>query len=183
MFTPSKNRGSVAIFAVILVLVAIVVAGIAYQVGVNSVPKVDDSTQFGVAGPGKSSTNSDVTVERFTEGGRYYATTTGLTATLREQDLLNNGVISVVSGNVASTTLTLPATSTLRNFIPKEGDISRLCIMNDSSAATTTFLAAGTGITIDNASTSLAIVKDSSACMTFIRLRNTDVKAFLNIFL
>lgn len=193
MFT-LKNRGSVGIFLTFVIAAILLVCGsgvISYKNGVSkgiadqiAIQKqggeavVNDSESLG----GRSDTDSNVTVGKLTTGGTVYSTTTGSAATLREQDLLNNAVISVVAGNTTGVTLTLPATSTLTRYIPRAGRTATIYIQNDSTAATTTTIAAGTGITIDNASSTLAVAQGSSVGITFIRQANGDVRAFLTSY-
>lgn len=115
-----------------------------------------------------------------TQGGGLFATSTVLTsATLLQFDLVTYSTISMIS-NTGNLTLTLPATSTLTTFAKNAGDFVERVFINASTTATTTF-AAGTGMTLQYASTT-PIGPTKSALLRFIRKANTDMIVQINLF-
>ncbi len=104
------------------------------------------------------------------------------TATLSQADILNYDTLLYTPGGAAATkTLTLPATSTLTSMVPTAGDMQKTCIYNaTSTAASTLTLAAGTGIDLESATSTLVISARGSGCLTFIRETDTDVTVLFN---
>ena len=83
----------------------------------------------------------------FSWGGDSLATTTtGTATTLKASDLLDYGIIDIMT-NVAAHTYTLPATSTMMDLLPKVG-MSRKWLFHNatSSSGITLTVAAGTGM-------------------------------------
>lgn len=109
--------------------------------------------------------------------------TTATTYTLVESDIINYDTV-LMTPNTGALTVTLPATSTLTSMIPSAGDMHEQCWLNATStgAATITF-AAGTGIDLESATSSLAVAAQGSACLTYIREPDTDVTVLFNRYL
>lgn len=111
------------------------------------------------------------------------------TGTLSQSDILGYDTILLeATGAAATKTLTLPATSTLTSFVPSAGDRQDTCVVNSTTTAATTITwAAGTGIDLETASSTLTGTQpsfiqpaDSVACFTFIRKTSTDITAVFN---
>lgn len=88
----------------------------------------------------------------FTQGGdvlQFTATSTQAARTLTQIELRDNSVIEIVSTSSPALTLTLPATSTLTTVLPNAGDSRVWFLTNKHASATTTTVAAGTGIILD----------------------------------
>jgi len=90
--------------------------------------------------------------EGFVQGGgvlQFTATSTQAARTLTQYELESNSVIEIVSTAAPALTLTLPATSTMTTLIPNVGDYRTWFLTNKHAAGTTTTMAAGTGIILD----------------------------------
>ncbi len=91
------------------------------------------------------------------------------TQTLTAADISNYSTI-IMTPNTDALTLTLPASSTLSALIPNAGDWTVQCWVNATSTATATLtFAAGNGIDLEVASSSLIIYPGNSGCFRFIR--------------
>lgn len=122
-------------------------------------------------------------------GANSYSTSTSLSATtLLAGELANKDTIFVIkTGAVATTTVTLPASSTLSYWLPKIGMSQRKCFLSGTSTQANPgfILAAGTGIDLETSSTTptgLTVEGGSGACITFVRDNFTDIKAFMTVF-
>lgn len=124
--------------------------------------------------PGISMTPASVTT--FTQGGGITSTTTALAAsTLLATDIDEESYV-VVTPTGAAHTLTLPATSTLTNFAPNPGDFRTIIIENGATAATTTTIAAGAGMDLQEPDgQNVVIGQDNYAILTFYRQSNGDM--------
>jgi hypothetical protein len=127
--------------------VAILVIAIA---GAYVFPQVQTQMRdvFGVSA-GPTHTEHQEFLSDATIGGAVYATTTtAATETLTASVLERNKVIRMLgSATAAAITVTLPATSTMSHIMPRPGDFRTWVIENGyTAAATTTTIAAGTGI-------------------------------------
>jgi hypothetical protein len=127
-------------------------------------------------------------VTTFTQGGGITATTTaGAAATLVATDMDTENVIEVNNGT-PSATITLPATSTLSNIAPNAGDTRTIWIRNASpTAATSTTLAVGTGMTLKLAASSTVLLvgdtdADNTARIEFVRKADSDFNVYLTKF-
>lgn len=108
-------------------------------------------------------------------------TTSGASATLVASDLTNIGYHIVTPGGLASAadlTYTLPASTTLKAFVPRIGEHQRTCWFRTATSTDSNIIfAAGTGIDLKYASStaaadgvpSLAIGSEDELCITFIR--------------
>lgn len=136
---------------------------------------------------GTFSSTLDVTgetsVQGFTQGGGCRASTTvAATETLTEAQLLANNCFEYNGANAAAITITLPATSTMTTLLPNAGDFREWMIDNAyTAAATTTTIAAGTGIDLI-AVTANDDVQDGTefARLTCYRKTNTDVACIIS---
>ena len=123
---------------------------------------------------------ADVTdVGRFTQGGAWTASTTAAaTAVLPVSDLITYSGMNYTPTD-AAVTLTLPATSTMTAFIPNAGDEATWHFTNETAtAATSTTIAAGTGIDLrESADTGADVVIEGGnhAKLTFKRSTGGNV--------
>ena len=124
-------------------------------------------------------------VTTFTQGGGIYATSTnGSASTLLSTDIATNNIVDM-TWNFAAGTLTLPATSTMSNIAPNPGDSRTIWIRNASpTAATSTTIAAGTGMTLKLAASSTPLLvgdtdADNTARIEFVRKSDTDFNVYL----
>jgi len=121
-----------------------------------------------------------------TEGGGIYATTSKgslLRMTFSMFDTEN--VIDVTPGLLASTDVktTLPASTSLTNFLKYPGQVRGLIFRNTTSA-TTHFvrLASSTGVIVTSASTTSRIAPGKHATLNCYRKTNTDISCFVTLF-
>lgn len=136
-----------------------------------------------LGGAATLSSTLDVTgntsVGRLTEGGSVRATTTTVaTETLTEAQLISNYVFNYTgSATAAAITVTLPATSTMTTLMPNAGDSSTWVFENDyGAAATTTTIAAGTGIDLQEPDgQNVVIAFTNKAYVSCYRRADTDV--------
>ena len=126
-----------------------------------------------------NATLGTTTVEAFTQGGSVYSTTTTAAAhTFTEAELLNNSVLRFLgSATAAAMTATLPATSTMTTLLPNPGDSRTWFIENGyTAAATTTTIAAGTGIDLQEPDGQNVVIGiNNYAKLTCFREVSTDV--------
>ena len=112
------------------------------------------------------------------------ATSTG--AILNQVDLYNPSgeLVSGISftASTSPTTVTTAASSTFTTFIPNSGDMATIIFTNASTTGTSTTLAAGTGVSLKNATTTLVIAPGGAAMMTWVRLPNTNINILVDIF-
>jgi hypothetical protein len=136
-------------------------------------------TAAGFITEGDLSAAGDVIVGLFTEGGAVVTVTpVTATVTLTEANLLAGNVITfTASSTQEALTVTLPATSTLTTFLPTAGDMRRIVIENPfTGAATTTTIAAGTGIDLQEPDGQNVVIGITDfAWLTCFRKANTDV--------
>ena len=136
--------------------------------------------------PGISMAPASVTT--FTQGGGITATSSSnSTATLLSTDIDTENVVEM-TWNFGAGTLTLPATSTMTNIAPNAGDVRTIWIRNASpTAATSTTIAAGTGMTLKLAASSTPLLVgdtdgDNTARLDFVRKSDTDFNVYLTKF-
>lgn len=121
----------------------------------------------------------------FTQGGgvkSFTATTTQAAYTVTQADLASYNVFKVVATTSPALTLTLPATSTLTTLIKNPGDMREWIFYNAHTGATTTTLVAGTGMTLQSASTTAVIAQGKNALVRLKRVSTGDVFAFVTLF-
>ena len=129
---------------------------------------------------GASSGTDHLGYEQFLGGvtfGNVIATTTkGTTATLTAADMNGYDVIVLNPNIAAAETITFPASSTVRNFLPKAGMTQTTCFVNASTTATAAYtFAGGTGFTLEVASSTATVLGSSAiyprkvGCFTFVR--------------
>ena len=105
----------------------------------------------------------------------------------------SSGVVSYAPGLVGATTVTLPASSTISDLVPKAGDRQTFCVRNaTSTAGTTVILAGGTGVNLTVASSSTTILGSTKlitgkvGCITLVRQAATattfDIDALLTVY-
>lgn len=133
-----------------------------------------------VVGSAPEQTNFNaITVDEFVQGGGVLEVTpTDGTTTLTEDQMLNYSVIVNTASTTSGTqTWTLPATSTLTSLLPEAGQFRTWLIKNENTvAATTTTIAAGTGIVLDEPDGQNVVIGGGArAWITCVRDDNTDV--------
>lgn len=113
---------------------------------------------------------------KLTQGGGIFATTTTANAgTLTAAQMAAYNVIDFTPLGAAAT-LTLPATSTMTTLLPNAGDMGTWVIRNGASAATTTTIAAGAGIDLQEPDgQNVVISQNNFAWLTCYRKADTDV--------
>jgi hypothetical protein len=139
-----------SVIAVGLALVALVVA-VARETPVVVEKQPNEDPALGAIPP---QGNFDaITVEEFEQGGgAYQLSFTGTGSTTLTQDLMANNNWFVIPASTTfpiQFTVTLPATSTLTSILTEPGDTREWYFQNENTvAATTTTIAAGTGINL-----------------------------------
>jgi hypothetical protein len=136
--------------------------------------------------PGVSLFPTSVTT--FTQGGGITATSSvNSSATLLATDIDTENVVDM-TWSYAAGTLTLPASSTMSNIAPNAGDTRTIWIRNASpTAATSTTLAVGTGMTLKLAASSTVLLvgdtdADNTARIEFVRKADSDFNVYLTKF-
>lgn len=120
------------------------------------------------------------------DGGTVVATSTDDTsATFLNTDLIQGDRVSRLinfNPSKAGITATLPATTTLRTFVPNAGDSREVMICNATSTAATTFtLAVGTGMNLQQATSTMAIRTGWCAQLEFVRNSDKDIEVFYDL--
>lgn len=108
------------------------------------------------------------------------STTTGTAVTLQQSDFqpYNSMLVNPIVG---ATTLTLPASSTLSQLVPKPGDVQQLMIVNATgTAAATVTIAGNTGTLLRKATTTPAINAGGVSELEFVRKLNGDIVVFFD---
>lgn len=128
---------------------------------------------------GDLSVSGETTVDGLTEGGGVVTITpTSGTVTLTQANLLAGNVITFTASTTqAALTVTLPATSTMTTLLASAGDKRSWVIENPfTAAATTTTVAAGTGIDLQEPDGQNVVVGiNNYAWLTCFREASTDV--------
>lgn len=147
------------------------IVGVIVLVGVSLIGGKSDNLG---SVPGVSMFPSSVTT--FTQGGGITATSTaGAASTLLATDIDEESYV-VITPTGANHTLTLPATSTLSNFVPNPGDFRTIIIENGATAATTTTIAAGAGMDLQEPDGQNVIIgQNNYAILSFYRQSNGDM--------
>jgi len=121
----------------------------------------------------------ETTVDGFTEGGGTVTVTPVTTSvTLTQANLLAGNIITFTASSTQGVlTVTLPATSTMTTLLASDGDTRSWMIENPfTAAATTTTLAAGTGIDLQEPDGQNVVVGiNNYAWLTCFREASTDV--------
>ena len=128
--------------------------------------------------------SGSASVEGFTQGGGILSISqSGAAYTLTEAEMLASNVIEVASNATgAALTITLPATSTMTTLIPTAGNTRLWYVENNhTAAATTTTLAAGTGIDLlENDGQNVVLGINNTATIECWRKSDTDVGCIIN---
>ena len=159
----------------------------------KSVIEVIESQNLGAAGP------LHTEFQEF-EGGVQYGNThtlsTSTTAgTIQAAEvrrwLKADTVVVTLTGASSNRTMTFPASSTLRDLLPRAGDMTKTCIHN-ATTGPAIVLAGGTGFNLNTASSSATalgstlIGANEIGCITFIRGGATattfDIEALFTSF-
>lgn len=109
-----------------------------------------------------------------TMGGNVLATSSAGAVTYTQANLRNTSLIMHTA--TGALTATLPASSTLSDFIPRAGDRRVICI---NAITTKITLAGGTGTDLNTASSTKDIIADGLGCLDFVRKSNTDIEVLL----
>jgi hypothetical protein len=119
----------------------------------------------------------------FTQGGRINATSTAAsTQALETTDLMEYSILNVTNTVNTTFTLTLPATSTMKDAIIPDAGQSRTWVLNNASSSVTAMtIAAGTGIDLlePNTGDDFNVVIADRALLTCWREANTDVSCLV----
>jgi hypothetical protein len=125
-----------------------------------------------------------------TVGNLNYGATTVASSTSNATETMLVSYLTTYSGvdytpGLVAVTLTLPATSTMTDFIPNAGDCQAFRLRNlDSVAATSTTIAAGTGIDlVENENGDVVIEGGNEARMLFCRELDTDVTVYVDEYI
>lgn len=118
-------------------------------------------------------------VSTFTEGGGVFSTTTvGTASVLLTENFDDENLIRVTPGGgagITNVTLSLGASSSFPG-LPNPGDTRRLLIENAATVATTTTIAGGTGIDLQEPDGQNVIIgQNNYAFITCFREASTDV--------
>ncbi len=122
---------------------------------------------------------------RFMQGAYMLATSTaGAATTMLASDLMTYSGFDFTPGD-AAVTLTLPATSTITGFIGEPGECVDFRIRNlDATAATSTTIAAGTGIDlVENENGDVVIEGGNEAQLKFCRELDTDITVYVDEYI
>ena len=126
----------------------------------------------------------ETVVEGFTQGGGVLnISTTSAARTLTQAEMLASNVIEIESTVLGvALTLTLPATSTMSTLIGTAGNVRVWLIENNhTGAATTTTIAAGTGIDLlEPDGQNVVIGINNTATLKCWRKETTDVGCIVN---
>jgi hypothetical protein len=108
---------------------------------------------------GETSFTGLANVSTYSYGGLLsIASTTATALVLTADQVCDNGMISVLPGGVSSVTVTLPATTTLASTcLTDTGSRKSFLYRNAATAATSTTIVAGAGVTLVGTATSSAI--------------------------
>jgi hypothetical protein len=175
----TKQIISAAIGGVLVLAVGFVMLGIG-QDGRDGRPGRDGQNGGVGAAPGPEVYNSTYFRAGAIDGGRVVSTTTTGAVTIPGKDLVSrSGEYTrqlVVTPTGASANVTLPATSTITNFIPNSGDCYVMKYENAATAATNTTIAAGTGMDLQEPDgQNVVIGQNNFANLEFCRKSNTDM--------
>lgn len=147
-------------------------AVLALAVGVVGVNKQPEMTLGAFSGPEIYDTiffKNNVVV-----GGDNFATTSQGAATYTAATIKNARVITHTAG--AALTATLPASTTLTDFIPRSGDTATKYLLPVTTGIT---LEGGTGTDLNTASSTKFCVAGQVCELTFVRKSNSDIEVLL----
>jgi hypothetical protein len=123
------------------------------------------------------------------DGGEVIASSTASNSTLLASTLMRNPKQIDHTLNTSAGTLTLPASSSLSGWLPNPGDEREMIIRNATTTSLVLTVAAGTGMTFKNASTTGAaahIPGDTDGknvmVLRFVRQLNKDFLVFLESY-
>jgi hypothetical protein len=132
-----------------------------------------NATTTGSMAMGTTTTNGPVT----SSAGCIATTTIGTATTLAQADLVATECYTVTPNVAADHTFTLPATSSLTDFIPNAGDrriIDLFLASTTAATSTETIIATGAGFDIEAATSSRVTVRNSMR-LEFIRQATSDI--------
>lgn len=166
----------------LIVIIAFIAAGFAYV--------LKGSKESAVVGAVNNCGNTTcltgliVSGQTYAQGGMseggINSTSTPASLTLQASDFASVSLLSDTP-TVGSITLTLPASSTLSQFLPNVGDSEQFFIVNATSTAGTNItIAGGTGSLLEKSSTTTLMVAGGSATVDAFRKANTDIVFIVN---
>ena len=151
--------------------------------GATNLDTLELSGDLSVAGAstftGTSTFSGRAAFQKLQSTGVYSTSTSAAAGTLTAAQLAYPVIFVTPTG--ANLTVTLPASSTVTNFVTTAGDSAKVLVYNASSAATTTTIAAGTGMTLIKASSTAAIPAGGTGIINLLRKTNTDIVVSLDI--
>lgn len=180
-----------AIVVLVILSLSLLKGTVESPAAVGGVTNLDSLTLSGTLSAEQLTTTDDITVtdalsvggettlDGLTEGGGT-VTVTPLTSsvTLTEANLLAGNIITfTASTTIGAVTVTLPATSTMTTLLASDGDKRSWMIENPfTGAATTTTIAAGTGIDLQEPDGQNVVIGiNNYAWLTCFREASTDV--------
>lgn len=159
----------------VAVLVAIVALGVAVMAFTKETPAPE---QLGASGSGQDTTSPQAFLAGLTVGGMY-ATSTAGNAVLPGSAMDDESTIIVLP--TAATTLTLPASTTLANTIPRPGMSKQFMVFNRGTSTVALTLAGNTGVTMVKSSTTVIAQGSTTGTngflVTLTRLFNNNISA------
>lgn len=168
---------NVNLFLAGLAAVCVVVLGV-FLMNPPVVERIVEKVSLGAAA-GPEHTEHQFFKSSITDGGAVYSTTTTIaTHTFLASELEKYKVLRFLgSATAAAITATLPATSTMTHIIPNPGDTRTWVIENGyTAAATTTTIAAGTGIDLQEPDGQNVVIGiNNYAFLTCFREVSTDI--------
>lgn len=168
------KKGNTAVIVAIVAAVVLVIGFLTFRT-------TDTPVETPVSAVPSSVTNSTISSANDIYTGVNATSTSATSYTLVQKDIQGYGTI-LITPTVNSLTLTLPATSTLSQFLPKAGSRTTIFIVNaTSTAAKTVTIAAGTGTLLKNATTTAAIGPGSVGRIDLVRKTDTDIDVLLDI--
>lgn len=105
-----------------------------------------------------------------------FATSSTGAGTLTAANILDK--TTILSTNAGALTITLPASSTLKSFVPTAGDRVSMVIVNQGTALLT--LAGGTGTLLQTASSTKTVNIGGTAILEWVRKSNTDINVLMS---
>ena len=161
--------------ALVIAVITLGIIGYTVRVPIVNVSQPVIEKIFG-ASSGPEHWNVETFHDGFQMGGNIYSTsTTDTSATLLAANLRDTHIINFTPNRTA-TTLTLPATSTLSDWLKTTGSMDIVIICNATSTIDSFTLAAGTGMNLHQATSSMGIMNGDCSELTFIRNSDTDIE-------
>lgn len=107
------------------------------------------------------------------------STSTPASMTMRESDFAGYSSL-LITPTVGAVTMTLPASSTISTLIPSTGDWVDFTVVNATTSAFAITFAGATGVTLQQASSTLVLGNQQIAVLRLIRLASTDIIGYFS---